>query len=230
MPYLVFASPSRCRVEFKSSARVYRSGYSVVVEADGLVEKEIGVDLTVSRRTSERDAHALLHVEADKVFIKDLGSTNGTYVNGNRLEPYKSIQVSPGDLITIGYYTTGRVEYEVIEGSKGETDDLGDSITVAVALLLGVRKIIKHIHSRNDKEALAEFGGMVSGLKNWLDPCKLKLEGVCSVFENAYRYYKNMRSDPNAVVALMNAFLQVLEELDKTLETLLQAHGLRLRF
>jgi hypothetical protein len=220
MPYLVFASPSRCRVEFKSSARVYRSGYSVVVEADGLVKKEIGVDLTVSRRTSERDAHALLHVEADKVFIKDLGSTNGTYVNGNRLEPYKSIQVSPGDLITIGYYTTGRVEYEVI--------DIGIDITVAVALLLRVRKIIKHIYSRNDEEALAEFGGMVSGLKNWLDPCKLKLEGVCSVFENAYRYYKNMRSDPNAVVALMNAFLQVLEELDKTLETLLQAHGLRL--
>jgi hypothetical protein len=225
MPYLVFASPSRCRVEFKSSARVYRSGYFVVVEADGLVKKEIGVDLTVSRRTSERDAHALLHVEADKVFIKDLGSTNGTYVNGNRLEPYKSIQVSPGDLITIGYYTTGRVEYEVIEGSKRETDD---SITVAVGLLLIVRKIIKHILSRNDKEALKEFGSMVSGYKNWLDPCKLTLEGVCSVFENAYRYYKNMESDPNAVVALMDAFLQVLEELDKTLETLLQAHVLRL--
>jgi hypothetical protein len=225
MPYLVFVSPSWCEVEFKSSARVYRSECSVVVEADGLVKKEIGVDLTVSRRTSKRDAHALLHVEADKVFIKDLGSTNGTYVNGNRLEPYKSIQVSPGDVITIGYYTTGRVEYEVIEGSKGETKD---SITVAVTLLLDVRKIIKHIYSRNDKEALAEFGGMVNGLKNWLDPCKLTLEGVCSVFENAYRYYKNMKSDPNAVVALMNAFLQVLEELDKTLETLLQAHGLRL--
>jgi pSer/pThr/pTyr-binding forkhead associated (FHA) protein len=225
MPYLVFASPSECRVKFESSAKVYRSECFVVVEADGLVKEEIGVDLTVSRRTSERDAHALLHVEADKVFIKDLGSTNGTYVNGNRLEPYKSIQVSPGDLITIGYYTTGRVEYEVIEGSKRET---GDSITVAVALLLRVRKIIKDIYSRNDEEALAEFGGMVSGLKNWLDPCKLELEGVCSVFENAYRYYKNMKSDPNAVVALMNAFLQVLEELDKTLETSLQAYGLRL--
>lgn len=50
---------------------------------------------TVSRR------HAMMVIDAsEKTFIiRDLGSTNGTYLNGTRLEPGKDYKVFPGDVI-----------------------------------------------------------------------------------------------------------------------------------
>lgn len=33
-------------------------------------------------------------------FVKDENSTNGTYVNGNRLTPNEEVQVFDGDIIT----------------------------------------------------------------------------------------------------------------------------------
>ncbi|MGB9824008.1 MAG: FHA domain-containing protein [Candidatus Hydrothermia bacterium] len=52
---------------------------------------------TVSRR------HAMLIIDpsSNSFMIQDLGSTNGTYLNGTRLEPGKSYKVYPGD--TIGF-------------------------------------------------------------------------------------------------------------------------------
>jgi len=41
------------------------------------------------------------HVEAGHTLI-DLGSTNGTYVNGNRIDPNAGVALKPGDLVQIG--------------------------------------------------------------------------------------------------------------------------------
>ena len=57
-------------------------------EADFPVE-----DGNVSRR------HALLYWEDDRVFVKDLGSTNGTFVNGR---PVTAGPVVDGDVISLG--------------------------------------------------------------------------------------------------------------------------------
>lgn len=50
-------------------------------------------DPNVSRR------HAVLYWEADRVYVKDLGSTNGTLVNGR---PVTSGPVDGGDVLTVG--------------------------------------------------------------------------------------------------------------------------------
>ncbi len=50
----------------------------------------------VSRR------HALLRPARDKLFIMDLGSTNGTHVNGAPLTTERVQALQPGDLITLG--------------------------------------------------------------------------------------------------------------------------------
>lgn len=50
-------------------------------------------DPNVSRR------HAVLYWEGGQVFVKDLGSTNGTYVNGR---PVTSAPVRDGDVLTVG--------------------------------------------------------------------------------------------------------------------------------
>ena len=53
-------------------------------------------DGTLSRR------HARLFGEADSIYIEDLGTTNGTRVNGNVLDPRKARAVAEGDTIELG--------------------------------------------------------------------------------------------------------------------------------
>lgn len=52
-------------------------------------------DITVSRR------HARIEVEAKSVTLSDVGSLNGTYVNGQRIE---SVVLAPGDEVQIGKF------------------------------------------------------------------------------------------------------------------------------
>ena len=52
-------------------------------------------DVTVSRH------HAVFHVDDSGLVVEDVGSTNGTYVNGARVE---SAGLSPGDEIFIGKF------------------------------------------------------------------------------------------------------------------------------
>jgi hypothetical protein len=90
-----------------------RSGRLVVVQSPQLREGlaiEIGRELTAGREdgldialpgdgyASVRHARFLCGDEADAV--QDLGSTNGTFVNGSRLEGVQALR--PGDVVTIG--------------------------------------------------------------------------------------------------------------------------------
>ena len=52
-------------------------------------------DITVSRH------HAAFHVGEGSLLLEDLGSTNGTYVNGERVE---EAELSPGDEVIIGRF------------------------------------------------------------------------------------------------------------------------------
>ena len=46
--------------------------------------------------------HAVLKREASRVFLMDLGSSNGTYVNGKRLAPNVDHAISNGDVVALG--------------------------------------------------------------------------------------------------------------------------------
>ena len=46
--------------------------------------------------------HAVLKLIQDRIMIMDLGSSNGTYLNGNRLAPYVETPVAHGDVIYLG--------------------------------------------------------------------------------------------------------------------------------
>jgi pSer/pThr/pTyr-binding forkhead associated (FHA) protein len=60
-------------------------------------------DITVSSH------HARLQNQHDGLYIEDLGSTNGTYVNG---DPIRKKRLASGDVILIGKYT---IRFEQIE-------------------------------------------------------------------------------------------------------------------
>jgi len=46
--------------------------------------------------------HAVLKLIRDQIVIMDLGSSNGTYLNGSRLPPYLETPVVHGDVIYLG--------------------------------------------------------------------------------------------------------------------------------
>jgi hypothetical protein len=46
--------------------------------------------------------HAVLKLIKEQIVIMDLGSSNGTYLNGNRLQPYVETPVAHGDIIYLG--------------------------------------------------------------------------------------------------------------------------------
>lgn len=46
--------------------------------------------------------HASIHMDKGRVYLTDLGSVNGTRVNGVRLEPHSARQLQNGDIVILG--------------------------------------------------------------------------------------------------------------------------------
>ena len=49
--------------------------------------------------------HATIQKIRDAYFLKDENSTNGTFLNGQRIPPDKWVKLNPGDKITVGSST-----------------------------------------------------------------------------------------------------------------------------
>jgi len=46
--------------------------------------------------------HAMIHIEAEKYYIEDLGSSNGSYVNNAPVAKGERLEISSGDVIALG--------------------------------------------------------------------------------------------------------------------------------
>jgi pSer/pThr/pTyr-binding forkhead associated (FHA) protein len=66
------------------------------VSPDIDLEEWGGVEAGVSR------SHAALYYRGAEVYLKDLGSTNGTRINGKRLTPYVEHPLRGGDRLVLG--------------------------------------------------------------------------------------------------------------------------------
>ncbi|MGZ5310554.1 MAG: FHA domain-containing protein [Solirubrobacterales bacterium] len=99
-------------VEKHGAALVIRSGGGRAGESFTLEDEKVSIgrtpeagvfldDVTVSRN------HALLVRRRDGLYVDDLGSLNGTYVNRRRIESH---QLTDGDEIQIGKYKLSYLE------------------------------------------------------------------------------------------------------------------------
>lgn len=96
-------------VEYEDSDQKNHKLYSADGRVLGKIEKngltigkqKDGVDLTIEDESVSR-MHARISVENDRFILEDLNSTNGTFKNGLRLQPYEKRRLEPGDEIQFG--------------------------------------------------------------------------------------------------------------------------------
>ncbi|NQT86090.1 FHA domain-containing protein, partial [bacterium] len=76
---------------------------TVQVLSDGMDTLTIGREahLKLGDSAASRN-HAELFAISDMFFLRDLGSSNGTFVDDERLGPEDQVVLNPGDLIRIG--------------------------------------------------------------------------------------------------------------------------------
>jgi pSer/pThr/pTyr-binding forkhead associated (FHA) protein len=116
------------RFLFKSSSgtpRVHTKRLPVVIgrSDDADVKLRIPAD-SVSRRHCE-----FFLDDSGTVWLRDLGSTNGTLVNGKPLEPEGAVAVTPKSTVKLGTVSF-RVEFESAAGAE---DSDSDTIPIEVA-------------------------------------------------------------------------------------------------
>jgi pSer/pThr/pTyr-binding forkhead associated (FHA) protein len=83
----------------RSPARTPRVGERLALRASNTMGRDSGNDIALPDEAASA-RHATLEVRDGEWFIEDLGSTNGTLVNGVRIE--RRERVRPGDEIAIG--------------------------------------------------------------------------------------------------------------------------------
>jgi pSer/pThr/pTyr-binding forkhead associated (FHA) protein len=76
-------------------------GVSFSIEADLItVGREVGNGIVLDQDSTVSRRHAQFLKQGDTVFVEDLGSTNGTFVNGVRISA--PTPVRPGDTVQFG--------------------------------------------------------------------------------------------------------------------------------
>lgn len=95
------------RLKIGSSSREVEMPLSVIthlgrVDAASSVFPEVDLsdDSNISHGVSRR--HARILKQAGMVVIEDMGSINGTFVNGKRLDPYLPEVLNDGDILQLG--------------------------------------------------------------------------------------------------------------------------------
>lgn len=71
-----------------------------------------GLEQGVSRR------HARIYTREGTCFVEDLDSTNGTFLNGERITPYLPYAFHDGDVLTFG---TLRLQFHIYTAEENET-------------------------------------------------------------------------------------------------------------
>ena len=111
------------------AARASRSVTSWRLQVDGAVALEdkltIGAsdksDITVACDTVS-GKHARISVVDGKYYVTDRGSSNGTWLNGRKLQGNKSAQLHPGDFVEFGAHGTAGVTYKVKQMHRSQRD------------------------------------------------------------------------------------------------------------
>ena len=77
-----------------------RQGATIELTSATTVGRDLDSGIRLSRDEFASTRHARIEPRSDSVWIEDLGSTNGTFVNGARVQSAQALR--PGDVVRIG--------------------------------------------------------------------------------------------------------------------------------
>ena len=87
---------------FKITLHTSKGQFEELVSGESIeLGRNISADLPVMASGVSR-SHLKVYVKGPSIMIKDLGSTNGTYIKGERIEPHKELEYSTGTRISLG--------------------------------------------------------------------------------------------------------------------------------
>jgi phage tail-like protein len=92
-------------------------GFSVdfpVPEGSALIGRQTGNELVLAHTQVSRN-HARLDASAGECTVTDLGSSNGTHLNGEKLEPNTPTRLKGGDRVKIGPFQIEVTEEKAVE-------------------------------------------------------------------------------------------------------------------
>ncbi|WP_433761622.1 FHA domain-containing protein [Nocardia sp. CA-135398] len=143
------------------SLDLVRGGEPVVL---GRHDSRLPADLPYYDRISNRHASVGVH-PSGRVWIRDEGSTNGTYVNGTKIKSGTMVTLRPGDHISLGAdayeFTVG---FTPAEG--GPFINIVDSTPESRQVLQDLARIPDHVFQRvSDHMNAVPDGGIVIGKK-----------------------------------------------------------------
>lgn len=170
-PYQILLSCKGNDLTFRLPVLLHRQDDSfTLVAKDGTGRYvEIVKDALASRITEERPGHALLYVNGYRVFIKDLGSKNGTLVEDTTLLKSQSAVLNVGDRFLIG--NTFFIVKEIVTEVKhiAQSKDLWSSFRYTYVSLLD--RLIED----NDLDSfVTKLGDFVGEFKKEIDPALLR--------------------------------------------------------
>ena len=109
------ATPGRSYVLRFISGKYQGGEFPIVPEKQIIVGRSSDLDMVLVEDMVSRK-HARIAMQGDQIWIEDLGSTNGTFVNGEKI---KRARLKEGDRVLIG---TSILKVIAGEGSRDSTD------------------------------------------------------------------------------------------------------------
>lgn len=77
-----------------------RAGQTFSVDADTTVGRSPGCSISTGYDIYSSTVHARFYTENGRLYVEDLGSTNGTFVNSERIT--KPVKLGRGDMVQVG--------------------------------------------------------------------------------------------------------------------------------
>jgi pSer/pThr/pTyr-binding forkhead associated (FHA) protein len=101
------------KIALSVSSGLLEGAFFPLTKKKNIIGRKVNAHIPIQDSKVSRE-HATIEIKEGDYLLKDLGSTNGTYLNNMRLE--KAEKLSVGDNIRIGSYTF-RVEKMATQGS-----------------------------------------------------------------------------------------------------------------
>jgi len=201
MLYLRFIEPKRVVISFSSQALIGRSGYDVVVKTDGGTY-QVGSDITVSRE------HARIYMSSGRCYIEDLGSLNGTRVNGEHIKGWKPrsrsepVELTIGSVVEIGIKTMFRIE--AVEHETPAETRKKDRCASLISLYKALDELLDRLYMAEEGRAaisdiLSRLEYIVSkeSFRNELDSIYNETIGVDKPTSVIEQYIHLFKTDPH---------------------------------